>query len=194
MLETAAALSRASQEQPRATLMPRVSAAVVLDPWLMGCSDVVYSPATFSSAAVPTLCLMTPSLMFPQNAALVGRAMHSVAEGALPHTVAWVEASGTRHQEASDFVSISYAALRLSCMAGALPPRLSLGRHLAVSIGFLALSGAQRLTGSPQQRRALDLAAALVGDNDSLQPLLPADECYADGCYDSTAFLRHGCK
>jgi hypothetical protein len=78
-------------------------------------------------------------------------------------------------------------------MAGALPPRLSLGRHLAATVGFLAFTGAQRLSGSPQQRRALEMAEVLLQSGEAQASKGGdghEDELYAAG----SAFLCHGCK
>ena len=112
MLETALAIARSSEKQTSAAA-PRVAATVVLDPWLLGCSNAVYArEACTLPASVPTLCINTQSLMFPGNAGLIGRAMRRAAEGGSPHSVAWVEAAGTRHQEASDFAPLAYPVLR----------------------------------------------------------------------------------
>ena len=175
---------------------------MLLDPCLLGCSDAVYEPATFARVEVPTLCLMTQTLMFTQNAAAIQHALHAIGSGdpadpaaCKKRTVAWVEAAGTSHQEASDFAAIAYPTIRLSCMAGSLPPRLSLGRHLTATVGFLALVGAQPINGSAQQQQARALAASLVGRpvEDDSGDGSEQKACHDGGCFDKSAFLRHGC-
>jgi len=185
VLEAVAALAK----KPDAPRTPRVAAAVLLDPWLFGCSDAVYAPSTHAAVGVPTMCVNTQTLMFPSNAHMIGRALHAVGEAAAPRTVAWLEAAGTRHQEASDFAAIGYPLLRLMCMAGALRPRESLGRHTAATVGFLAHTGAQPLSGCPQQQRAKELVAALLGEGDGAgRPSSGSDR------YEPVSFVRHGCN
>jgi len=208
--QSCSTLSASGRAQRASAPSPRVSAAVLLDPWLFGCSEVVYTPATFTAADVPTLCVMTQSLMFPQNAQLIQRALHAIADADPTNPVGegtgegqpekrrrvtWVEAAGTRHQEASDFAVIAYPTIRLSAMAGALPPSVSLGRHLAATVGFLALTGAQRLTGSAQQRQARELAMDLVEGHAEghAEGETPVSVRHRDNSvFDARAFLRHG--
>ncbi|KAL1520326.1 hypothetical protein AB1Y20_021916 [Prymnesium parvum] len=178
VLETAAAL--AAEEGA-----PVVSACVALDPWLFGCSDALLS-APIAAAKVPTLCLMTQSLMFPTNADAIGPAMRNFSRDG--GTALWVEAAGTRHQEASDFVLFAYPLIRASFMAGALPGSLSLGRHIAATVGFLSCAGALRVTGDPTQRKSMELVGALASGE------APSKRRGArvEAEYDASAFLVHG--
>merc|ERR1719502_1103357 len=133
-----------------------VSALILLDPWMLGCSESVYEAKTYAQGAPPTLVAMTPTLMWPDNAALIGRALRALPRG-MDSPPIFVEAVGTRHQEASDFPALAYLVLRLTCMAGHLRPRTSLGLFCDAAVGFLATSGAQRERGGPHQTQAARL-------------------------------------
>lgn len=163
-IETAAALAEAPD--PRVS----VSSVVLLDPWMLGCSDRVYKPETFAKAPklARTLVVMTQSLMFADNAAQIGAALRALPkdDGGGLHPL-FVEALGTRHQEASDFVALTRLLLRLTCMAGELPSRVSLGLFCDAAVGFLAVSGAQKETQSPRQARAAELVRGWLAAPDS---------------------------
>ena len=125
-----------------------VGAVVVLDPWISG-----YNCSTDGAAAVPTLALMTQSMMYEGNADAVGETLGRVA--ARGETALFAELAESRHQEVSDFPSMIYFLMRASCMAGALPPRRAFCGTLAWSKCSLGSAPARLLC----LRRAL-LAAA----------------------------------
>ena len=112
-----------------------VGAVVVLDPWISG-----YNCSTDAAAAVPTLALMTQSMMYESNADAVGETLGRVA--ARGETALFAELAESRHQEVSDFPSMIYFLMRASCMAGALPPRRAFCGTLELVVGFLSCVGA----------------------------------------------------
>ena len=114
------------------------------------------------------MVLATQSMMYPENEQRIGRVLRAASSatgspegGAAP--IVFAEAIGTRHQEASDFACLAYYQLRLSCMAGALPPDVALRRHCDPMTGFLAAAGAQPKTGSPLQARAAEMVSGWMG-------------------------------
>jgi len=158
-IETATALRLGSSVAGASVPPIEVSAVVLLDPWMLGCSERVYEAAP-SKAAPPVLVVMSQSLMWPEHADDVGRAMR-----ALPRSSnnLLVEAKDSRHQEASDFVPLVYFFMRLSCMAGKVPPLTALRRFLDPTVGFLGSVGATAQRGCPKQATVVKMARRWSG-------------------------------
>ena len=180
-LKTAAML-RASSEgaEVRGECEPTVAGVVAFDPWIAG-----YNYSVDGVAAAPTLGVMTQSMMYPDNEERIGAVLRTVATGAGPRGGAWssvaraqpetggkpaslaapvlyVEATETRHQEVSDYPSLSYLPLRLVCMAGHRRPHAAHQQQTRLAVGFLAAVGALPDNDSPQLSRDAALASSLM--------------------------------
>lgn len=186
VLECAAAMAMGSSAV-------RACACVALDPWMFGCSEALHSPQ-IAAARMPTLCLMTQSLMFPTNAESIRSALSNFAreceQGGRGASVVWAEPDGSRHEDASDFIVLFHPLLRLTQLAGKMPGRIALGRQMSATLGFLAHSGVQRLTGSKQQRKAREMFERLTEKGGDLAIMKTVD----DHCFNEAAFILHGCK
>ena len=129
-----------------------VRAVVGLDPWMMPVLDPL-------SLRVPTLALLTQSLMFPSNASAIRDTLDALRRKA-DFPALFVEAAETRHQEMSDMASIFYWSLRATTMAGRLSPAEALRRTLDPTVGFLAAVGALPHAGSEVLEVTLRLEAS----------------------------------
>lgn len=158
-IESAVALRYGSSVAGASVPAIEVSAVVLLDPWMLGCSERVYEAAP-SMPAPPVLVVMSQSLMWPDNADDVSRAMRALPRS---NNNLLVEAKDSRHQEASDFVPLVYFFMRLACMAGKVPPRTALRRFLDPTVGFLANCGAMPQRGCPRQATVVKMARRWSG-------------------------------
>ena len=162
-----------------------VRSVLAVDPWLPGGVRGVFSGAGDGRpAAVPTLAVLTQSMMYEPNGEEIGAVMRSVAAHGAP--ALYVEAKDTRHQEASDFVAIAYRTMRLFCMAGRLPPKHSFGLHAQLVGGFegalgLGLAG----TLMPSSRRI----AEELSNGAALGKIDPTS---MSGGYLGDAYVVHG--
>lgn len=135
-----------------------VRAVVACDPWISG-----YDETADGVAPVPTLALLTPSMMYPGNERKVGGVMRRLAQSSA--TALYAEVRDTRHQEISDFPCINHSPLRFFCMAGARPPAEAHALQTSLVAGFLALAGAldapagSELAAQREVARGLFLAA-----------------------------------
>lgn len=133
----ATALCAASEIQ-RGARTPQVRGVLALDPWIKGFDAESGRQGT---PAAPTLACLTQSMMYPENERSLGAVLRSIAARTPAQPVLYTEALDTRHQEVSDYPSLSYWPTRLMCMCGAQPPHASFRQQSSVAVGFLAAVG-----------------------------------------------------
>ena len=110
---------------------------------------------------MPTVACLTQSMMYPRNEEKVGEVLRAVAEAEAP--ALYAEAPEARHQEVSDYPSLSYWPLRLVCMAGHQNPHTSHVQLSSLAVGFLATVGVFAAEGgSPQLERMRSLTSGML--------------------------------
>lgn len=134
---------RGAAELDHEKIAPKVSAVIAHDPWISG-----YDCQDDGTAGVPTLAVLTQSMMYPGNEEPLARVMRSVSSKAVvggsrseEAAVALIEARETRHQEVSDYPSINHLPLRFFCMACSRDPHSTHRQQTELAVGFLALAG-----------------------------------------------------
>ena len=128
----------AATEMQRGVKNPEVTAVLALDPWIKGFDA---ESGLQGAPAAPTLACLTQSMLYPENERSLGVVLRSIAARTPAKPVLYTEALGTRHQEISDYPSLSYWPMRLLCMCGAQPPLASHRQQSSVAVGFLAVVG-----------------------------------------------------
>lgn len=143
---------------------PRVHAVIALDPWISG-----YDCATHGAASVPTLAVMTQSMMWPPNEIAIGRVMshvvtagHGGGGGGACTLALMVEAQGVRHQDVSDFPSLQYRPMQFFCMTGSRPPAVTHRQQTSLVVGFLALVGMLRAPSGTALATSRDLTRSML--------------------------------
>ena len=146
---------------------PRVRAVIALDPWISG-----YDCATHGAASVPTLAVMTQSMMWPPNEIAIGRVMSNVTAGhgggggggggGACTLALMAEAQGVRHQDVSDFPSLQYRPMQFFCMTGNRPPHAAHRQQTSLAVGFLALVGMLRAPSGTSLATSRDLTRSML--------------------------------
>ena len=143
---------------------PRVRAVIALDPWISG-----YDCATHGAASVPTLAVMTQSMMWPPNEIAIGRVMshvvtagHGGGGGGACTLALMVEAQGVRHQDVSDFPSLQHRPMQFFCMTGNRPPPATHRQQTSLAVGFLALVGMLRAPSGTSLATSRELTRSML--------------------------------
>ena len=132
VLEFGAASSAPTARTPLPPGWGRVGVEA-LDPWVMGNSKTVRA-----ELSLPTLLLMTQSMMYEENGADLDGLVASM--GARDQACVFIEVDDTRHQDQSDVPAVAHAACQLLCMASARRPAVTMREHLDVCIGFVDMA------------------------------------------------------